>query len=58
MHGYEYDIFTGNLVNMKSWKKEDTWVEQSPAWRASGNLILLPIFESDGYVYVELNNNS
>ena len=29
MHGYEYNVFTGNLENMKSWKKEDTWMEQS-----------------------------
>ena len=54
MHGYEYNAFTGRLENMKSWKKEDTWLEQSPAWRQSGDLVLYEISERDGDVYVEL----
>ena len=54
MHGYEFDIFSGNLLKIKSWKKEDTWVEQSPAWRASGNLLLHTIFEQEGNIYVKL----
>ena len=58
MHGYEYDIFQGNLVNMKSWKKEDTWVEQSPAWRASGNLVVHPITEEGGSVYLEVDDEN
>jgi nitrite reductase/ring-hydroxylating ferredoxin subunit len=29
MHGYEYNIFTGKLEHMRSWKKEDTWIEKS-----------------------------
>ena len=54
MHGYEYDVFSGKLMNMKSWKKESTWVEQSPEWRKSGDLVKYPIFERDGLVYVTL----
>jgi nitrite reductase/ring-hydroxylating ferredoxin subunit len=54
MHGYEYNVFTGRLENMKSWKKEETWMEQSPEWRKSGDLILYQIKELDGTVYVRL----
>jgi nitrite reductase/ring-hydroxylating ferredoxin subunit len=52
MHGYEYDVFSGKLVNMKSWKKESTWVEQSPEWRKSGDLVKYHVLERDGSVYV------
>ena len=58
MHGYEFDIFRGNLVKMKSWKKQDTWVEQSPAWRASGNLVTYPVLEEGGSVYIELDEDN
>lgn len=54
MHGYEYNIFTGKLVDMKSWKKEDTWVEQNPEWRKSGNLALYMVSEKDGNIYLNL----
>jgi nitrite reductase/ring-hydroxylating ferredoxin subunit len=54
MHGYEFDLFTGKLVNMKSWKKEEDWVEQVPEWRKSGNLTLYKIFESNGDVVIEI----
>jgi nitrite reductase/ring-hydroxylating ferredoxin subunit len=54
MHGYEYNVFTGKLENMKSWKKEDTWIEQSPEWRRSDDLILYPVTEKDGVIYVSL----
>ena len=52
MHGYEYNVFTGKLEKMVSWKKEDTWVEQDLEWRKSGDLVLYPISEEDGIVYV------
>jgi nitrite reductase/ring-hydroxylating ferredoxin subunit len=52
MHGYEYNVFTGKLENMKSWKKEDTWMEQSSEWRRSGDLILYSIMEEGGTIYV------
>jgi nitrite reductase/ring-hydroxylating ferredoxin subunit len=54
MHGYEYNLFTGRLEHMKSWKKEDTWVEQDMEWRKSGGLILYSIEEENGTVYVNL----
>lgn len=54
MHGYEYDAFSGKLVHMKSWKKEDTWVEQDAEWRKSDDLTLYPVYEKDGEIYVEL----
>jgi hypothetical protein len=39
---------------MPSWKKEDSWVEQSAGWRASGDLKIFPAFVSDGYIFVEI----
>jgi len=54
MHGYEYNLFTGKLEKMSSWKKEDTWIEQDPEWRKSGDLVLYSISEEDGTVYVSL----
>ena len=54
MHGYEYNIFNGKLERMKSWKKDEAWMEQSPEWRKSGNLILYEVIEKDGTIYVEL----
>ena len=54
MHGYEYNLFTGRLENMKSWKKEETWMEQSPGWRKSGDLLLYHVYEKDGIVYVRV----
>ena len=53
MHDYEFDIESGKLTNMKSWKKSDTWVEQNPAWRASGDLIMYDVEIKDDGVYVE-----
>lgn len=55
MHRYEYNIFTGRLENKKSWKKEETWVEQSEEWRKSGDLVLYQVHEKGGHVYVEVN---
>ena len=52
MHGYEYDIFTGKLENMKSWKKEATWMEQNPEWRKSGNLSIYCVTEEDGSIFL------
>ena len=55
MHGYEFNLFSGALVSKKSWKKEDTWVEQSEEWRKSDDLVLYPVHEKDGHVYVEVD---
>ena len=54
MHGYEYNVFTGRLEKMLSWKKEDTWVEQHPEWRKSGDLVLYSVSEESGKVYVSI----
>ena len=53
MHGYEYNVFSGRLEHKKSWKKEETWVEQSEEWRKSGDLVLYKVYEEDLYVYVD-----
>ena len=53
MHGYEYNVFTGKLENMKSWKKEKQWMEQRTEWRESGDLTLYSVLEEDGNVYVD-----
>lgn len=53
MHKYEYDIDTGKLKKMASWKKSDTWVEQNPAWRESGNLIMYDVIVVSNEIYVK-----
>jgi nitrite reductase/ring-hydroxylating ferredoxin subunit len=55
MHQYEFNLFTGKLENMKSWKKESTWLEQSPEWRKASDLILYKVREHEGDVYVSLS---
>jgi nitrite reductase/ring-hydroxylating ferredoxin subunit len=55
MHGYEYNVFTGKLEYMKSWKQEASWVEQSAEWRKSGDLILYDVMENGGTVRVLLH---
>lgn len=55
MHGYEFNVFNGKLVNMKSWKKESQWMEQTDAWRESGGLTLYPVTEKDNEVYVDIS---
>jgi nitrite reductase/ring-hydroxylating ferredoxin subunit len=55
MHGYEFNIFTGKLENMKSWKKENTWIEQSAEWRKSGDLISYTVIEKDEDIYVDID---
>lgn len=58
MHGYEYNVFTGKLERMKSWKKDDSWMEQSLEWRKSNDLTLYPIMEKDGAIYVEFEQDN
>jgi nitrite reductase/ring-hydroxylating ferredoxin subunit len=55
MHGYEYDVFTGKLENMKSWKKDDTWKEQTSAWRHSDDLKIYKIYEENGKILINMN---
>ena len=54
MHGYEYNIFTGKLENMKSWKKDSTWVEQNDKWRYSDNVKTYKIHLDKGRILIEL----
>lgn len=54
MHGYEYNVFTGKLENMKSWKKDDTWMEQVSSWRYSDDLKVYDIYEENGKILINL----
>ena len=56
MHGYEYDVFTGKLENMKSWKKDDTWREQTSAWRYSDDLKIYSVYEENGEILVKITS--
>lgn len=56
MHGYEFNVFTGKLEHIKSWKKDETWMEQTLEWRKSDNLTLYRIIENDKSIYVEISN--
>jgi nitrite reductase/ring-hydroxylating ferredoxin subunit len=58
MHGYEFNIFTGRLVNMKSWKRDWRWMEQTAAWRESGDLTMYSVEENDNEVYVEIPSDN
>ena len=58
MHGYEFNIFTGKLVNMKSWKRDSRWMEQTAAWRESGDLTMYSVEEKDNDVYVEIPSDN
>ena len=58
MHGYEYNIFDGRLIKMKSWKKKSSWTEQNPEWRKSGQLILYNILENEKGVFIDVLPNS
>ena len=57
MHDYEFDIDSGKLTNMKSWKKSETWVEQNPAWRASGDLIMYDVEIKGNEVCIKVRPN-
>jgi nitrite reductase/ring-hydroxylating ferredoxin subunit len=55
MHGYEYDIFTGKLENMKSWKKDEAWIEQNEHWRQSDDLKIYKIQLDHEKILIEIN---
>lgn len=55
LHCYEYDIFSGKLMNMKSWKQSDSWVEQNPEWRKSGDLIMYEVIVKSDEVYLKMD---
>ncbi len=55
MHGYEYNVFSGKLENMKSWKQDDKWMEQTDEWRYSDDLTTYRVYEKEGKIMVEIN---
>lgn len=54
MHDYTFDVLSGKLTNMASWKKSDTWVEQSYSWRASGDLTMYDVMIKENYIYLKV----
>jgi nitrite reductase/ring-hydroxylating ferredoxin subunit len=49
MHDFEYDLTSGKLLHIPS-----KWNDQNPNWTKSGNLLLFPISEKDGEIYIRL----
>jgi hypothetical protein len=40
---------------MKSWKKDETWIEQNEKWRHSDDLKIYKIHLSDEKILIEIN---
>jgi len=54
-HNYEFDLSSGKLIKMKSWKENHpTWIEQNPNWRKSGDLIIYEVKVSNGHLLADL----
>lgn len=49
MHDFEYDLISGKLLHIPS-----KWNNQNPNWTKSGNLLLFPISEKNGEIYIQL----
>lgn len=49
MHDFEYDLNNGKLQHVPN-----KWMDQNPNWTRSGNLLLFPVSEKDGKIYVQL----
>jgi nitrite reductase/ring-hydroxylating ferredoxin subunit len=49
MHDFEYDLISGKLLHIPS-----KWNDQSPNWTKSDNLLLFPISEKNGEIYIQL----
>ena len=50
MHCFEYNVFTGKLERIPN-----KWMNQSPGWKKSGELILYDVNENeDGSVFVDI----
>ena len=49
MHDFEYDLINGNLLHIPN-----KWYDQSPNWTRSDNLLLFPVSEKNGKIYVQL----
>jgi nitrite reductase/ring-hydroxylating ferredoxin subunit len=56
MHGYEYNLWTGTLEKIRSWKKDPAWREQTQEWMKSDNLILYCVYEKNDSIYLEVLN--
>ena len=50
MHDFEYDLVSGKLMHMPS-----KWQDQNPNWTKSGDLLLFPVSEKDGAIYIDLS---
>lgn len=55
MHGYEYNIFTGRLENKRSWKKDDSWIEQNSQWRHSDDLKIYKIIVENEKILIDFS---
>jgi nitrite reductase/ring-hydroxylating ferredoxin subunit len=49
MHDFEFDLNNGKLVHIPN-----KWKDQNQNWIQSDNLLLFPISEKDGEIYVRL----
>jgi nitrite reductase/ring-hydroxylating ferredoxin subunit len=49
MHDFQYDLITGKLISVPS-----KWNGQSPNWTKSDNLLLFPVSEKNGEIYVKI----
>ena len=49
MHDFEYDLINGKLLHVPN-----KWKDQNPNWTKSDNLLLFPVSEKDGEIYVRL----
>ena len=50
MHDFEYDLVSGKLLHIPG-----KWQNQNPNWTKSGDLLLFPVSEKDGEIYIELS---
>ena len=49
MHDYEYDLISGKLLRIPA-----KWNDQNPNWTKAGDLLLFPISEKNGEIYIRL----
>lgn len=50
MHDFEYDLINGKLLHIPN-----KWNDQNPNWTRSDNLLLFPVSEKNGKIYVQLS---
>ena len=49
MHDFEYDLNNGKLVHIPN-----KWKDHNPNWTNSKNLLLFPVSEKNGEIYLRL----